>query len=516
LPVTNELNVTVERCSGAACVNFTQIQSLPAGSTSYQDSGLPTNVVWRYQVRAINNVGPSAYSNVDQANTIVPTQVTGLTTTIINGQRIDLSWADVAFEQQYVVERCLGNGCGSFTEIATLPQGSTTYADNDGVAFNTSYTYRVTGVNVAGRGTSSDLVVGTTSLNAPSVIQAKVLNRNQVRVNWTYGANMQQYVYQVLRCVGEGCDATAGTVIEPSLSSATLEYVDNVPQGIVVSYAVRAATLGGTSSALQAAPARTPTNMASAVAIPGVFDVAGGERNWVINVPADALALRVRLDSPSGDADMYVKFGVAPTTGVTLNDAQNCVPYTGATPEICTFNAPAAGDWYAMLQGFSAYSNATLKASLAERFGWTGTGGPQASNTQNFIVAQMVTLTEPVSVTHLGARLTSSGGNIRFAVYSNRVTLGVNEPNAVMLQAETSYPVPGIAEAAVAETILPAGLYWIAVNTSASGMYESPGGSIPVRYYARDYALGWEAVWPAAGTFLTNYQPFNFWIRGFR
>ncbi len=528
LPVTNEISVAVERCAGAACINFSQIQLLGAGTDAYQDTGLPTNVVWRYQVRTINNVGPSDYSNVDQANTIVPTVVENLATTQVNGQRIDLSWTDGALEQGYVVERCDGLSCTSFTEIATLPANTTSYVNNTGVVLNAAYTYRVTGRNVAGLGVSSSPVVVEHALNAPESVRSRVLNRTQVLTQWAYAPNMQQYSFQVLRCVGAGCDPATGTV-RTTVSSATLEYAESVAQGQDVTYAVRAVTLGGTSNAPSGPSARTPINLASAVAVTGVSDLTLGERHYVFNVPADALALRVRMDSPSGDADLYVKFGETPTTNVTLNDATNCVPYTGATPEICTFTAPAAGDWYAMLQAFSTYGGATLKASLAERFGWPINVANDVTAFTTLLVSHSFTITEPTALTHLGLRLAAFplGTNVRVGLYSSRAPIapGVavpgepDQPDQLLTQIDITGAVVGVNELAVSEIVLQPGKYWLASVANQSATYGNSGQMGVYRFFAAtsgfNYGSGFPAVWPAADL-TTNFTRHNIFIRGFR
>lgn len=527
LPVSNALNVAVERCSGALCTNFTQIQLLGAAATSYQDTGLPTNVVWRYQVRAINNVGPSAFSNIDQANTIVPTQVTDLALTVVNGNRIDLGWTDVGFESDYLIERCDGSSCTNFSELATVPAGSTSYADNSGVAFNASYTYRVTGRNVAGSATPSATPTAATVLNAPQSVAVRVLNRTQVRTTWTYTPSMTQYAFQIMRCVGAGCDPNAGVVVTTVPSSAALEYIDNVPQNFDLTYAVRPVTLGGTANLLAGPAARTPINLTSAVAVTGVTDVAEGERHYVLSVPADALALRVRLTPSNADPDLYVKFGSAPQNRVVLNDAQNCVPFAGGI-ETCEFQSPAAGDWYVMVHGFSnAYSNATFKASLSERLGWPVMVSGDITAFSTLLVSHSFTITEPTSVTHLGLRLAAApaGTNIRVGLYSSRVAGALytapgepDQPDQLLTQIDIAGAVAGINELAVSEIVLQPGKYWLASVANLSATYGNSGQSGVYRYFAPgtySYAGGFPAIWPAADTY-TTFTRHNIFVRGFR
>ena len=60
----------------------------------------------------------------------------------------------------------------------------------------------------------------------------------------------------------------------------------------------------------------------------------------------------------SGDADLYVRFGSAPTAS-----SYNCRPYQGGNNESCTITSPSAGTWYACSYGYSAYTNVTMKGT---------------------------------------------------------------------------------------------------------------------------------------------------------
>jgi hypothetical protein len=62
----------------------------------------------------------------------------------------------------------------------------------------------------------------------------------------------------------------------------------------------------------------------------------------------------------SGDADIYVKFGSAPTLS-----SYDCRPYTSTTNETCEFNPAQSGTYYVMINGYTAYSGVTLTVSAA-------------------------------------------------------------------------------------------------------------------------------------------------------
>lgn len=65
----NEANFEVWRCKGSNCTNFARIATLSANAVSYSDSALSRNTAYRYEVRAVNSGGASAFSNIVAAKT---------------------------------------------------------------------------------------------------------------------------------------------------------------------------------------------------------------------------------------------------------------------------------------------------------------------------------------------------------------------------------------------------------------------------------------------------------------
>lgn len=91
-----------------------------------------------------------------------------------------------------------------------------------------------------------------------------------------------------------------------------------------------------------------------------------------VDVPANATALEISMDQLSGDPDLYVRQGAAPTrvasTSASDSDA-DCVPYLGPTrgAEVCRFELPelAAGtSYFIRVAGYGAQSSARLNVSV--------------------------------------------------------------------------------------------------------------------------------------------------------
>jgi vibriolysin len=125
-----------------------------------------------------------------------------------------------------------------------------------------------------------------------------------------------------------------------------------------------AATIASVSNAWKAVgvgvPVPPPVNVPVEKNTPvsNVSGARGSKQYFSFKVPEGAYDLTVSIAGGTGDADMYVRFGNAPTT-----TQYDCRPYKSGNAESCTFAAPAQGTWYAMLNGFSAYSGVTFSVT---------------------------------------------------------------------------------------------------------------------------------------------------------
>jgi len=82
---------------------------------------------------------------------------------------------------------------------------------------------------------------------------------------------------------------------------------------------------------------------------------------WTLSVPAGKTSVvfnQAGVSGNTGDADLYVNFGTAPTT-----TSYSCRPFLSGNTESCTISNPAAGTWYACSRGYSAYTGVTMKGT---------------------------------------------------------------------------------------------------------------------------------------------------------
>jgi hypothetical protein len=82
-------------------------------------------------------------------------------------------------------------------------------------------------------------------------------------------------------------------------------------------------------------------------------------RYYAVSVPAGATAAKFAITGASGDADLYVRRGVLPTT-----NTWDYRPYLSHSNETVSVTHPATDTWYVMVQGYQAYSDLTLQVSI--------------------------------------------------------------------------------------------------------------------------------------------------------
>ncbi|MFC5578960.1 M4 family metallopeptidase [Lysobacter niabensis] len=126
------------------------------------------------------------------------------------------------------------------------------------------------------------------------------------------------------------------------------------------------------------------------VAVTGINQTAGNSVNYTLVVPAGASNLTFTTSGGTGDADMYVKFGSAPTDSV-----YDCRPYKSGNAETCTFAAPSAGTYYVRLKAYSAFSGVSLVGDYSTG---GGGGGQTYSNTTDYTISDNATVDSPITV----------------------------------------------------------------------------------------------------------------------
>ncbi len=106
-------------------------------------------------------------------------------------------------------------------------------------------------------------------------------------------------------------------------------------------------------------PSGTTLCSGSSVALPSVAK-GSVSSTYSLVVPAGKTSVVFNISGGTGDADLYVNFGSAPTS-----TKYTCRPYLTGNSETCTINSPTSGTYYANVRAYAAYSGVTLKATIS-------------------------------------------------------------------------------------------------------------------------------------------------------
>jgi hypothetical protein len=154
-----------------------------------------------------------------------PTSVTA--SYIAADAEVDVAWIDAsADETSFVIERCQGVGCTSFTALTTWPAIAGTdshpwYADCTGLLPGYTYRYRVGAVNAAGTSYSdvvSVTIPSTASPAAPTSVTATYVAANaEVDVAWV-DASTDETSFVIERCDKKNCTSFTRLTTWPAIA----------------------------------------------------------------------------------------------------------------------------------------------------------------------------------------------------------------------------------------------------------------------------------------------------------
>ncbi|WP_425598815.1 S8 family serine peptidase [Tahibacter aquaticus] len=180
-------------------------------------------------------------------------------------------------------------------------------------------------------------------------------------------------------------DGTTSTAANPSKTysaagtyTVTLTVTDNGGATNTKTSSVTVSSGGGGGNVLS-----------NGVAVTGLSGAANGELTYTLAVPAGATGLKFEMSGGTGDADLYVKFGSAPTTS-----SYDCRPYLGGNAETCTIATAQTGTYYVKVRGYSAFSGVSLKGSYTTG----GGGGGLFSNTTDYNIPDSGNVSSPITV----------------------------------------------------------------------------------------------------------------------
>ncbi|HEX6899088.1 MAG TPA: pre-peptidase C-terminal domain-containing protein [Thermoanaerobaculia bacterium] len=215
---------------------------------------------------------------------------------------------------------------------------------------------------------------GCTPPAAPTGVTASSSSQTQANVSWSAVSGATSYT--IFRSTTSGGPySSVGTSTTTSFANTGLSC--NTTYYYVVTASNGTCSSGNSAQAQATTQACTGNTLQNGVPVTGISGAAGSQQFWTLSVPAGASNLQFTIAGGTGDADLYVRSGSAPT--LTVYD---CRPYLGGNSETCTFPSPAAGTWHVLLNGYTAYSGVTLTGSYSTGSTCTNTAEAEPNNSR--------------------------------------------------------------------------------------------------------------------------------------
>ncbi|MBI5655324.1 MAG: hypothetical protein HZC44_00260, partial [Geobacter sp.] len=226
----SETGFRIERCTGIGCVNYAEIATAAANSTSWTDATVASSTGYQYRIRSTSSSAAwdSPYSAAVSATTPSqgsPSNLSGTATTT----SASLAWADNTVDETgFKIERCQGSECSSFAQIALTAANAVSYTDATACS-GLAYRYRVRATSTAvpyDTPYSNEVEVTTLSPSTPTSFTAIEASAGQINLAWT-DPTSDETGFSVERCAGAGCSSFAAIATLPpnSLSYADLGVV---------------------------------------------------------------------------------------------------------------------------------------------------------------------------------------------------------------------------------------------------------------------------------------------------
>ena len=207
-----------------------------------------------------------------------------LAATSISPSQINLSWSDKATgEDGYKIERKVVGG--SYSLLTTLPKGSESHQDNNGLIDGTKYYYRVWAYNTIPADSQSIEISATTSLSPPTGLTATAISSSEVRLAWKDNSRSEDG-YKIERSIS-GDDY----VLIRQLSGQNVTTFNDSGLNLSTTYSYRVIAFNSV------APDSSPSNVVSVTTLSTTGESNGG---------GGGCSIGVRQRTPTAFADLVV------------------------------------------------------------------------------------------------------------------------------------------------------------------------------------------------------------------
>ena len=331
-------NHVVERRTGSTGTWTTVTHSTAITSTNYTVTGLTNGTAYNFRVKATNESGAGAMSNVANATpaATAPGAPTGLGATASNEQ-ITLSWSAPsstggAAISNHVVERRTGS-TGTWSTVTHSAAITGTNYTVTGLTNGTTYSFRVSAINSVGTGAMSNVASATpaAAAGAPSSLRATPGN-GQVALSWsapssTGGAAITGYRVEWKRNTATTWPTTSANRATSTTTSHTFTGLTNGTAYNFRVSAINSAGTGAMSNVASATPAAAAGAPSSLRATPGNGQVA---LSWSAPSSTGGAAItgyRVEWKRNTATAWLDVNSVTSTTTSLRLRGLTNGTAY---------------------------------------------------------------------------------------------------------------------------------------------------------------------------------------------
>jgi hypothetical protein len=202
--------------------------------------------------------------------------------------------------------------------------------------------------------------------------------------------------------------------------------------------------------------------LSNGVTVTGLAASSGTSLNYTMQVPSGATNLSFVITGGTGDADLYVKYGSAPT-----DSSYDCRPYKSGNQESCSFASPQAGTWYVRVKAYTSYSGVSLTgsytaASSAPCSGCTKYGGSLTGSGDSNVQPNGTYYQSTVSGKHEGWLKGPSGTDFDLELYRWNGSAWAKVASATSSNSEEYIGYSGTAGY----------YYWKILSYSGSGSYD--------------------------------------------
>ena len=239
--------------------SFDQIGGDIAGTDYVDGNGLAANTSYDYQLAACNGNGCSRRSSAVSVTT-APERPETPTATAQSESAISISWSAVAGATHYKLYRSETSE-GSFAQIGG-DIAATDYVDDNDLAANTSYYYKLAACSGSGCSSRSSAVSATTAPERPSALTVETQSEGAISISWSAVAGATHYkLYRSATSEGS-FDQVGGEI-------AGTDYVDDsgLAANTSYDYQLESCNGNGCSSRSSAVSATTAPGRPSALTV---------------------------------------------------------------------------------------------------------------------------------------------------------------------------------------------------------------------------------------------------------